>query len=187
MSPGKQFSLVSENSGKMHQQRRSRFWRRWLTRWLISRLRTRSLEIRTYILQALGKIGDETALPVILGAATDADSTIRRFAVSALADQGGTRAIYALIAALDDLESDVRVAAVMGLGELGDIQAEEALVALLDDGETSVRTQAIIALGHLTSRRALPLLSQMMDTESNEWTRRYITQAIREIEGGCCS
>ena len=100
----------------MDQQRHSRFWRRWLTRWLIARLQMRSVEMRTYVLQALGKVGDESALPAILDAARDSNSTIRRFAVSALADMGGTQAIDALIAALDDPESDIRSAAVMAPG-----------------------------------------------------------------------
>ena len=160
------------------------FWRRCLTRLLIARLRTRSEEMRTYILQALGKVGDEIALPVILNAARDTNGTIRRFAVSALADMGGQQATDALIAALNDPESDIRVAAVMALGERDDKPADEVLMALLDDEDTAVRVQAVIALGHLGSGKGLPALHQMMSVESNEWVRRYISQAIREIEGG---
>jgi len=167
----------------MHQQKHNKFWRKWLTRWLINRLRTKSVEIRTYILQALGKVGDESALPAILDAVKDSNSTIRRFAVSALADLGDTRAVDALIGALNDSETDIRVAATMALGRLGGKRAENALIALLDDKEISVRAQAVIALGHLRSNQALPLLNQMMATESNEWMRRYISQAIRDIEG----
>ena len=183
---GISFQLATIDNEEMNQQRHSRFWRRWLTRWLIARLRTGSEEMHTYILQALGKIGDESALPVILDAAKDSNGTIRRFAVSALADFGDARAIDALITALDDKEPDIRVAAVMALGESSDRRANDALMALLDDKDSAVRTQAVIALGHLGSDQALPLLNQMMDAESNEWVRRYISQAIREIEGGCC-
>ncbi|MBM3236339.1 HEAT repeat domain-containing protein [Candidatus Poribacteria bacterium] len=176
----------------MHQQKHNKFWRKWLTRWLINRLQTKSVEIRTYILQALGKVGDESALPAILNAAGDSNSTIRRFAVSALADLGDPRAVDALIGALNDSDTDIRAAAVTALGKLGDKRAENALIALLDDkvenpagsGEISVRAQVVIALGHLRSHPALPLLKQMMATEANEWMRRYISQAIRDIEGG---
>jgi HEAT repeat protein len=176
----------------MHQQKHNKFWRKWLTRWLINRLQTKSVEIRTYILQALDKVGDESALSAILDAVGDSNSTIRRFAVSALADLGDTRAVDAIINALNDSETDIRVAATMALGRFGDKRAEDALIALLDDkvenpdgiGKISVRAQAVIALGHLRSNQALPLLRQMMATESNEWMRRYISQAIRDIEGG---
>jgi HEAT repeat protein len=99
---------------------------------------------------------------------------------------GGAQAVDALIAALSDTESDIRVAAAMALGSLGDERTESVLIKLLDDKEASVRTQAVIALGHLGSSQALPLLSQMIAVESNEWVRRYISQAIREIEGGFC-
>jgi HEAT repeat protein len=185
------------NRGKVSQRKYSNFWRRRLTRWLIARLRTKSVERRTYILQALGRIGDEAALPVILGAAKDTNSTVRRFAVSALADMGKTphtpgrmghtQAIDALIVALDDPETDIRATAAMSLGLLGDRRAESAIIALLNDEEASVRAQAIIALGHLGSSRTLPILNEMIAVECNEWMRRYISQAIREIEGGCSS
>ena len=176
----------------MHQQKHNKFWRKWLTRWLISRLGTKSkgheslVEMRTYILQALGKVGDESALPVMLDAARDSNSTIRRFAVSALADLGYMQAVDVLIDVLNDSEVDIRVAAVMALGRLGGKRAEDALIALLDDKEISVQAQAVIALGHLGSNQALPLLNQMIVTESNEWMHRYISQAIRDIEGGYC-
>ena len=191
----------------MPQQKQNRFWRRWLTRLLISRLRTKSAEVRTYILQALGKIGDESALPVILDAVGDSDSTIRRFAVDALADLEDMRGVDALINALNDTETDIRVAAATALGRLLQTagrtvlsqqdnsrralseckSAESALIALLDDEEISARAQAVIALGNLRSNQALPLLNQMMAAESNEWMRRYISQAIKDIEGGYSS
>jgi len=171
----------------MSRQKQKSFWRRWLTRWLVARLRVKSLEIRTYVLQALGKVGDESALPVILDAARDPDSTIRRYAVPALADMGGAQATEALIAALADPESDIRAAAVMALGEIKEKHVDDALMPLLDDEDLSVRIQTVIALGHLGSKQALPRLGQMMTTESNEWVCRYISQAIQEIEGGCCS
>ena len=165
--------MVIESNGEKHQRRHSRFWRRWLTRRLINRLRKGSVETRTYILQALGKIGDEGAFPVIINAAGDANSTIRRFAISALADLGDSRAIDTLIGALDDPEADIRSAAVMALGSFGDERVENVLIALLNDKDTSVRAQAIISLGHLGSIQAVPMLKQIMDNESNEWMRRY--------------
>jgi HEAT repeat protein len=199
---------MTKSNGKKYQRRYSRFWRRWLTRRLINKLQKGSVETRTYILQALGKIGDESAFPVITNAAGDANSTIRRFAISALADLGDSRAIDTLISALDDPEADIRAAAVMGLSffetkklkqknvvdtkklkqkNVVDERVENALIGLLSDEDSSVRTQAIISLGHLGSIRALHKLKQIMNNESNEWMRRYISQSIREIEGGFVS
>jgi HEAT repeat protein len=168
----------------MGQNNRNRFWRRWLTRWLIARLKTKSVDIRTYLIQALGKIGDESAFPIILHAARDSDNTIRRFAVSALGDFGGKQAIDALIVTLDDPETDIRAAAAIALGRIGDENAENALLAILKDVEASVRAQSIIALGNLGSIKALPVLKEMISTESSEWMHRYISQSIREIERG---
>ena len=166
----------------MHQQKHNNFWRKWLTQWLINRLRTKSAEVRTYVLQALGKVGDDSAFPVILDAVGDSNSTIRRFAVSALADLGDTRAVDALISALNDSETDIRVAAATALGKFDDKRVEDALITLLNDKEISVRAQAVITLGHLRSNQALSLLNQMMATEPSEWMRRYISQAIKNIE-----
>ncbi len=165
-------------------QQKHKFWRKWLTRLLMSRLKTRSAEVRTYILQALGKVGDESALPVILDAAGDSDSAIRRFAVSALADLGDMRAVDTLIGALNDSETDIRVAAATALGRFREKRSEDALIAFLDDEEISIRAQSVISLGNLRSNQALPLLNKMMVAESSEWMRRYISQAIKDIEGG---
>jgi HEAT repeat protein len=175
---------MSKDNKKEMRCRKSSFWRRLLTRWLVSRLQIKSVEIRTYILQALGRVGDESAIPVILNAAKDTDNTIRRFAVSALADFGDTEAINAIITALNDLEADIRATAAMSLGLLGDMKAEDALIERLSDKDISVRSQAVIALGNLRSSKAFSILNQMTSTESNEWIRRYISQAILEIKGG---
>jgi HEAT repeat protein len=179
--------LVKKYNGKAIQRKNSSFWRRWLTRWLITRLRTKSIEMRTYIIQALGKIGDATAFPVILNAAKDTNNAIRRFAISALGDLGDAQSIDALIMSLNDTENDIRATAAMSLGLLGDGKAENALIELLKDKDITVRSQAVIALGHLGSSQALIVLNQMMFTEANEWMRRYISQAILEIEGGFIS
>jgi len=176
--------MVYRYRNKLIQRKKSSFWRRWLTRRLIALYRTRSVETRTYIIQALGKIGDETALPVILDTAKDTNSTIRRFAVSALADQRDIRALDALIVALNDSENDIRSTAAISLGLLGDEKAENALIEILNDNDVTVRSQAVIALGHIGSSKSLIILNQMVFTELNEWIRRYISQAILEIKGG---
>jgi HEAT repeat protein len=167
--------------------KRSSIWRRWLTKWLKSRLKKDSVENRTYIIQALGKVGDESALPIILDSAHSEDSTIRRFAISALADLKDARAIDALIEALNDSENDIKATAVIALGFLDDKKAEIPLIELLKDRDNSVRSQAVIALGRLRSTQALPILEQMKNTEPNEWIRRYISEAILEIKGGIYS
>ena len=175
---------MSKESIKKIQKRNSNFWRRLLTKCLILGLRIKSVDVKAYILQALGKIGDDLADPIILDAAKSKDNTIRRFAISALADIGNDRAIDAIIDALNDKESDIRATAAMSLGLLGVMKAEDHLIELLDDKDDSVRTQAIIALGNLRSNKAFTKLNQMTLTETNEWIRRYISQAIIEIEGG---
>ncbi|MBD3183875.1 hypothetical protein GF312_16445 [Candidatus Poribacteria bacterium] len=167
------------------QHKNASFWRRWLTRWLISHLETGSVDIRTYILQILGKIGDETAFPVIVEATKDGNDSIRRFAVSALADTEDKKAIDVLVGSMDDKEVDIQAAAAAALGRFKGEKVENALIKkLMNNTEDSVKSQVIISLGNLGSKKALPMLNKMMKTESNEWIRRYISQAIKEIEGG---
>ncbi len=175
--------MNNENIKKV-QGKNKNFWRRLLTKCLIFGLRIKSVDVQAYILQALGKIGDESAEQIILDAVKSEDNTIRRFAVSALADLGNDKAIDAIIDALSDEETDIRATAAMSLGLLGNIKAEDHLIKLLDDKNDSVRTQAIIALGNLRSKKAVTKLNQMRSAETNEWIRRYISQAIMEIEGG---
>lgn len=165
-------------------QWKNSFWRRWLTRWLVERLPTESVDKRSYLLQALGKVGDETALKHLIAAMKDPDETVRRFAISALVDYGGPYAVETLIEALRDPESDIRAAAATALGQSRDLRATDALIETLEDAEPSVRAQAVIALGHLQAREALIPLQHMMQNESSEWMLRYVTQAIAEIKGG---
>lgn len=182
-----EFQLRSKNK-KIHKNKKNSLWRKWLTKYLISKLQNRSVEIRTYILQILGKIGDENAFLVLINATMDTNPDIRRFAISALTDFGDERATDALIATLNDPENDIRASAVMALGLIGDKKCENALLELLKDNDTSIRSQAVIALGRLGSVQALPILNQMIITESTEWIRRYISEAILEIkEGGIFS
>jgi HEAT repeat protein len=79
---------------------------------------------------ALGRLGDASALPVLIEALADRSKEVRMTAARALGVLGDHRGAGPLIELLRDPDRDLRAAAVFGLGHLGDERAIEPLLDL---------------------------------------------------------
>jgi HEAT repeat protein len=101
--------------------------------------------VRHAAAQALGKIGDRTATPALIGAAERGDFWVRYAAVEALGRLGDERAVGPL---LQLMQQDIwtRPTIVHTLGNLESLAAVEALVAALDDANEAVRVASMEAL-----------------------------------------
>ena len=96
-----------------------------------------------------------------------------------------------LIPFLQDEEPDMRCAAAVALGELGlsedrfstpPIQIIEALIHSITDSDRGVCSAAIVALGRIGNPQATSALKALADTTDSEWIRRYISEALHQIE-----
>lgn len=168
-----------------------RNWRYIPTHVLLRKLRSESAEMRAYAAEGLGGVGDVHAVAPLINALTDNNSTVRRFAISSLGKIRDARAIDVLIPFLQDEEPDMRCAAAVALGELGltedrfstpPVQVIEALINSITDSDRGVCAAAVVALGRIGSPQAVSALKALEETTESEWIRRYISEALHQIE-----
>ena len=175
----------------LHRNGPVRNWRYIPTQVLLRKLKSESAEMRAYAAEGLGGIGDVNAVAPLIDALTDNNSTVRRFAISSLGKIRDARAIDVLIPFLQDAEPDMRCAAVVALGELGlteerfstpPVQVLEALINSVTDNDNAVCSAAVVALGRIGNPQAVSALNALAKTTDSEWIRRYISEALHQIE-----
>ena len=177
--------LLSRKDGPL------RNWRFFPTRVLLRKLRSESAEMRAYAAEGLGNIGDVHAVSPLIDALSDDNTAVRRFAISSLGHLRDARAIDGLTLFLQDEEPDMRCAAVVALGELGlteerganpPVQVIDALISSVTDTDRSVCSAAVVALGRIGNPQAISALNALAETTESEWVRRYISEALHQIE-----
>ncbi len=177
--------LLSHKDGPL------RNWRYFPTRLLLRKLQSESAEMRAYAAEGLGGVGDVHAVTPLIEALSDDNTAVRRFAISSLGHLRDERAIDRLIPFLQDEEPDMRCAAVVALGELGlgeervanpPVQVIDALIGSVNDIDRSVCSAAVVALGRIGNPQAISALNELAETTESEWVRRYISEALHQIE-----
>ena len=117
----------------------------------VERMKQAPPEQRAPILAMLGRRGDKSALPAVLGALRDEDKAVRLAAVRAVGRLGNADAVATELAstAAKDADPAVRLAALKTLGELANEQTLTLLIPLLlnarDPGEQSAAQRAVAA------------------------------------------
>ncbi len=115
------------------------------------------LSVRPYAVDALGKLKDLRAVPILIDVVTGKNCPANARRVPVCGDESG---------ALDVEEMEARIFAVGGLAEIGDDRAIEPLIRALKD--TQLRAAASAALSKMGLRIAAPLLAAMkIETDSN--------------------
>ncbi len=132
--------------------------------------------VRRRAIEALGKLRDVSAVPVLLQALKDSDRFVRRDAVRALGNLGDQSVIPAVLALLKDPEGFVRRDAALVLGELGDpsvladlqTAAQESPAAYSRDAALAsaemspVAREALFAIGKLGGEEAVSALEKIL-------------------------
>ncbi len=150
-------------------------------RGLIEALRHRDPAVQYEAAEALGVLGEPSAVSPLVAALTgDRYSGVRWKAAEALA-RIGSPAVEPLIGALGDSDEDVRWKAAIALGEIGDPRAIPPLIALLEDQDRFVQSRAAYALGQFGSAALSPLLI-VLETGSPP-ARRGAAIALGKIGG----
>ncbi len=143
----------------------------------LQQLRSTDVTLRSDAAHALGKLGDERAVPALAEALRDQDEYVRKSAVMALRRIGGPRAMEAMRAALADRSEQVCLQAVKGLGELRDAGAVEALIKVLARRERSLVSAATEALSRIGPDAVVPLMEAFKD----RYLRRRIGTQVWRI------
>ncbi len=177
--------------GLLHQDGPVRNWRYIPTHLLLRKLRSESAEMRAYAAEGLGGVGDIHAVAPLINALNDNSTNVRRFAISSLGKIGDTTTAEVLIPFIQDEEADMRCAAVVALGQLGlsedrfstpPIQIIDTLINSITDPDRAVCSAAVVALGRIGNPQAVSALNTLAETTNSEWIRRYISEALHQIE-----
>jgi HEAT repeat protein len=117
-----------------------------------------SWQVRAAALATLARLGDRTAVPLIVSALSDGDSRVRAEAARTLGQFTDRGATDALIAALGDQSPDVRAEATLALGRSNDSRAIGPLASLTSDRDPRVSLAAAESLARLRDPRATRVL-----------------------------
>jgi HEAT repeat protein len=122
---------------------------------------------RLYAADALGKIGDRRALPVLLGIFDEDDALLRAYAASALAAFGMGEALPSLLAGLRDANVKVRLQCTKALGRpLEPADAAQAVPILRwkaeNDPERTVRLESVRTLGEIADGPSVAFLETLL-------------------------
>ncbi|HYJ10083.1 MAG TPA: HEAT repeat domain-containing protein [Polyangiaceae bacterium] len=121
--------------------------------------------VRATALAALGLLGGELELPVVLAGFTDPAAEVREFAALAAAQIGGHGAVTALRTALTNEAPEVRFQAAAGLADLVPDEAAGDLLPLLADPDPEVRSLVISALAILAEPHLVGHLAGALDDD----------------------
>lgn len=123
--------------------------------------------VRVNAAHALGRLGEDTALPILIESLNDREAIVRVEVAQALSRYNSQAAFDALLQALQTTGPEnrfMRQYAAEALGKLGDRRAGAALLQALKDESDLVRPAVAIALGRLNIISALEPLQRAHHT-----------------------
>jgi len=136
-------------------------------RGLVRLLNHRNPDIQYKAAEALGEIGDVTAVdPLAALLNGETLSGVRWKASEALAKIGAP-AVESLITSLSHPDEDVRWKAAIALGEIGSEKAINPLIQLLSDDDRFVKSRAALALGMIGKPAVEPLIHALRQGDGN--------------------
>jgi HEAT repeat protein len=134
---------------------------------LIGRLSSEELRARQAAVIALGRIGDRSATPALIGV-LDSERELTIEAAGALAKIGDPRAFEALLGIIGDPDAGVRQAAISAINSLGRPEMGGRAVALLGDPDPHVRESAVKIAGYFGYPECVDLLlARCRDEDEN--------------------
>ncbi len=141
-------------------------------------------EIREEAVKALGRIGGEQAIEILIAHLSNEDSLIRTACARALGTIGSAQAVPYLIDGLSSSDEDFSEACARGLGNIDDVRGSEALIKLIT-GESTLRVkvtsaQAISQKGYLN---AVEDILKIRERTNNPIMRKQLAISIANLLG----
>ena len=107
------------------------------------------------------------------------EPAVRLYALNQIAQLPETDALALLREVLQqDLDSQVRSRAIELLGEIGSASALDVLELGLADADTQIRIETINTLGFVAGEDAIPMLGQMLFSETDSTVRQHAIEII---------
>jgi HEAT repeat protein/class 3 adenylate cyclase len=151
--------------------------------------------VRGWVAIALGMIGSEQAVGVLIPLLRDKDDKVCQYAARALGEIGGERAINALHDALYDMRlfngnNEIHLDIAIALSKIGSESAvDKMLIGWLTRKDNIVRTyndarsKAAQALGRIGGERAVDALLNALLKEESSYVRKAEAKALGKIGG----
>jgi HEAT repeat protein len=151
-----------------------------VTKVLIEQLEAEEVETRKAAVIALGRIGDASAVPALVGTLTG-DDELTIAAAGALGKIGDRRAFDALLEMIGQPDAAVRQASIAAINSLGHPDMARRAVTLLEDPNPYVRESAVKIAGYFGYAECTDLLlERCRDTDEN--VRRVAIEHISYLE-----
>lgn len=131
--------------------------------------------------QALGRIGDARAVPVLAATVVDAGGDLGLYIAKALGELGNRRAVPALIEAAKKGDEPALRGIVEALGRIGDVSAAPVLIGLLVTGKEDARLAAAVALGQLRAPGAVAALKKVSESDPRSYVREAAAKSLEAI------
>lgn len=125
-------------------------------------------QVRTFLLLALGRVGHESSLPILVEYLDDPDADVRLKTLWSIGNIGAPAASDTALAvadALGDADEAVRAYAAYVIGTLDNAAAVAPLEVSLNDSDGPVRWNAAVALARLGSDAGMNELRRMVDRD----------------------
>ncbi|MCP6759515.1 MAG: HEAT repeat domain-containing protein [Fischerella sp. CENA71] len=135
------------------------------------------IKIRQNAAEALGNVGNETAIEGLIAALED--GYIAWQVAEALVEIGSKKALPGLLKSLECPFACEQAAFV--LGKLGDIAAVPNLINVLNHWDLQVREIAVDALGNLGDRTVIPKLYELLQDNLRNDLRREVVIALGKL------
>ncbi len=131
---------------------------------------------------ALGEIGGERAMSLLLAAMNHADRQQRDVLCRSIATLGFIAIGPAMDVLLGSPDLNARLGAVWTLGKISDQRAVPLLIELIRDSQPKVRSSAAGALGKIPGPQSIAALSSAM-RDPNQYVRAAVINALGKIGG----
>ncbi len=140
-----------------------------------------AIEVRRAATGALGLANNDSVLPALHSALTDAEWQVREEAASTLGKLRLPASGNYLVTALADSYWQVRLQAVRALGKLRFVPATESLLELLTHSISNLRKETALALGELGNPKSLPALRDAENDPDPE-VRKAVRIALAQLQ-----
>ncbi len=121
-----------------------------------------SVVVRIAALRALGKVGDESTVGLLVSHAAQGIDTEREPALESLVSLPGQNVNGVLVERLDDSDNAGKAVICRALHERNAVEAAAALVKVASTGDYSVRVEALKALRSLAGQGEIPALVDLI-------------------------
>ena len=141
-------------------------------------------QVRRAAILALGRLGTDEALELLIWCLHEPDAATRETAAGAIGEMPGPKGAFLLVGALSDPDSGVRCAAAAAMGRLGDRQLAGTLRRRLqEDPDAEVQVAAARSLAYMQDYESVADLTTAALNHPSRLARLQLTIALGGLFG----